>query len=171
MKRVYKRAGVTVLSGVAMIALSGCLGTAGTSSESGAGELVTSQTDTLSVQSDQPEIYEPIFPTAPDSYEGAIGDNNISTASVITVDEPLQGRSIFPQGDYGWVKVELEEGVVYDLFTTNLNETGDTYLYLYDMDGVQIDRNDDHIDYDSYMEFNATYTGTYYLKDTAPNFV
>ena len=121
---------------------------------------VSSTPDTVVVDA----AYSPIFPRAKDSYEGTTGDNNISTASTITVGEELQGRTIFPQGDCDWVKVELGEGVVYDLFTTNLNETGDTYLYLYDMDGVEIDRDDDYIDYDSYMEFNATYTGTFYLK-------
>lgn len=151
MRRVYRKIALIALSGMAMTALSGCLGTGGSTSESGAGDAFGS-------------AYVPAYPTEADSFEGATGDNNMSTASTITVGEPLQGRSIFPQGDYDWVKVELEAGVVYDLFATNLNETGDTYLYLYDDSGNKLDSNDDYIDYDSFIEFNATYTGTFYLK-------
>jgi len=120
----------------------------------------SSSADTVLVNA----AYSPIYPKVMDSYEGTTGDNNLSTASTIAVGEDLQGRSIFPQGDYDWVKVELEEGVVYDIFAMNLNETGDTYLYIYDIDGVELAQNDDYIDYDSYIEFNATYTGTFYLK-------
>jgi hypothetical protein len=143
-----------LFSVAAATALSGCFGTDGVPSQSGGGDL----TNVI------PSSYRPVFPTAKDSYEGTSGDNNISSASTIEVGEPLQGRSIFPKGDYDWVKVELEEGVVYDIFAYNLNETGDTYLYLYDADGNFIEKDDDYIDYDSYIEFNATYTGTYYIK-------
>lgn len=110
-----------------------------------------------------------MYPNAPDSYEGAAGDNDPTTAGTIEVGALLQARSIYPLGDFDWVKVELEEGKLYEIFTTNLNEVGDTTIFLYDdVDqslGNHIDDDDDHIDYDSDIEeFNATRTGTYYLK-------
>lgn len=109
--------------------------------------------------------YVPVSPTTVDSLEGSTGDNNISTASSITVGSALQSRSTYPVGDEDWVAVELEQGTVYELFTTNLNEVGDTYLYLYDENGTELDSDDDHIDYDSDIEeYNATYSGTHYLK-------
>jgi hypothetical protein len=154
MNRVFYKTLTATLSAAAVFALSGCLGTEGSPSESGGGDLVNTVTSS----------YRPVFPTAPDSFEGDSGDNNMSNASNMEVGEPLQSRSIFPTGDYDWVKVELEEGVVYDIFAFNLNETGDTYLYLYDENGAEITHNDDYIDYDSYIEYNATYTGTHYLK-------
>jgi hypothetical protein len=109
--------------------------------------------------------YVAASPTAPDSYEGTNGDNNMSTAGTIAVGSALQGRSIYPHGDVDWVKVQLQAGTVYELFTTNLNEVGDTYLYLLDENGTELDSSDDHLYLDSDIEeYNATYTGTHYLK-------
>jgi len=126
---------------------------------------VDSAVDSMTVASK----FTATYPTAPDSYEGATGDNDPTTASTIEVGAPLQARSIYPLGDFDWVKVELEEGKLYEIFTTNLNEVGDTYLYLFDdVDhdpGDYIESDDDHIDYDSDIEeFNATRSGTYYIK-------
>lgn len=114
---------------------------------------------------DAAAAYVAATPTAPDSYEGATGDNNLSTAGSITVGGALQSRSAFPAGDEDWIGVELEEGTIYELFTTNLNETGDTFLYLLDENGSALTQDDDHIDYDSDIEeYNATYSGTHYLR-------
>lgn len=145
-----------ILSASAIFALSGC----GSSSSS-----QTSDTPT-DTPTNTPTA---VFPTTVDKYEGATGDNNASTAGTIEVGEALQSRNIFPVGDIDWVKVELEQGKLYEIFTTNLNEVGDTYIYLYDdvdqSQGNHIDSSDDHIDYDSDIEeFNATRTGTYYIK-------
>ncbi len=112
--------------------------------------------------------YKPSSPKVKDSYEGSTGDNNVSTAGTIEVGATLQPHSIYPQGDYDWVKVELEMGKKYEFFAINLNEVGDTYLYLYDNTdqsaGNHIESDDDYIDYDSHIIYTAAYTGTYYLK-------
>lgn len=139
-----------MLSGVALIAITGCWGD---SNSSGGG---TTE-------------YVAVFPTSMDNYEANADNNASTTTTTIEVGGELQTHSIYPHGDYDWIKVELEEGKLYNFFTTNLNEVGDTYLYLYDnvdqSPGNHVDSDDDYIDYDSHIEeFNATYTGTYYLK-------
>lgn len=109
--------------------------------------------------------YAAVSPSSPDSFEGAAGDNNLSTAGTLSVGGTLQARSVFPVGDEDWIAVELEAATVYELFTTNLNEVGDTYLYLYDENGTELDSDDDHLYLDSDIEeYNATYSGTHYLK-------
>lgn len=109
--------------------------------------------------------YAAVTPTSADAYEGASGDNNLSTAGSTTVGGALQARSIFPAGDEDWVAVELTKDTVYELFTTNLNAVGDTYLYLYDENGTDLANDDDHLYLDSDIEqYTATYTGTHYLK-------
>ncbi len=114
---------------------------------------------------DTASSYKVVTPTSADSYEGSTGDNNLSTAGTLSVGGTLQSRSIFPVGDEDWVAVQLQGGTVYELFTTNLNEVGDTYLYLYDENGTQLARDDDHLYLDSDIEeYNATYSGTHYLK-------
>ncbi len=104
-------------------------------------------------------------PTAVDGYEGASGDNNMSTASSIALGA-LQNRTIYPRADQDWIKVSLEEGKIYEFSASNLQETGDSEIYLYDENGTQLDRNDDsNIDYDSAIsDYYATYSGTHYIK-------
>ena len=97
MKKLAYRSGALMLSAVAVLIMSGC--------------------DSKSKGLD----YAATCPTGVDSYEGATGDNNMSTAGELAVGEPLQARNIYPHGDYDWAAVELEAGTVYELFTTNLN--------------------------------------------------
>lgn len=103
------------------------------------------------------------FPNRTDCYED---DNVYSTAKPITVGDPVQVRTLYPPiADVDWVSVDLTGGVTYELFTTNLNETADTYLSLYDTDGTtEVDSNDDYLNYDSNIEFTPTTDGTYYLR-------
>jgi len=105
------------------------------------------------------------YPSSKDSFEGADGDNNISSASAITVGDGVQSRTLFPLGDYDFVAVELDKGVIYEFFTTNLNYFADTYLYLLDENGTELRDSDDYMYLDSNIqEYNATYSGTHYLR-------
>jgi hypothetical protein len=124
---------------------------------------------TAGCNSGKSDDYRADFPTAEDSYESAGGDNNLTTAGTIEVGAALQSRSIYPQGDQDWAAVQLEEDVVYELFTTNLNDTGDTLLELYDENGSRLmTANDNYINSDSNIgAYTARYTGTYYLAVTS----
>jgi len=105
------------------------------------------------------------YPSSIDNFEGANGDNDISSAGAIVVGDEVQSRTLFPSGDYDFVAVELEKGSLYEFFTTNLNYFADTYLYLLDENGIELTSADDYMYLDSNIqEYNATYSGTHYLR-------
>lgn len=104
------------------------------------------------------------YPTGIDSYEGSTGDNTPATASRISVGQS-QSRTLWPMGDQDYVKVNLSAGTEYEFSANRLCATCDTYLYLYDIDGVTIlDTDDDYIGYDSMIRYTPVADGTYYLR-------
>jgi hypothetical protein len=145
MKTTYQRSLVLGAAVSALFVLNGCYPIGSDSSSSAA-------------------AYVAKTPTAADAYEGTGGDNSLATASAITVGS-LQNRTIYPIADEDWAAVNLEMGKIYEFSASNLQETGDSEIYLYDENGTEIDNNDDNVDYDSAIsDYNATYTGTYYVK-------
>jgi formylglycine-generating enzyme required for sulfatase activity len=67
--------------------------------------------------------------------------------------------------DQDWFKFAAQKGVTLTIQTSNLGSAADTYLYLYDTDGVTLLASND--DYDgslaSRIEWAAPVTGTYYV--------
>ncbi len=163
MKLKISRTVSLLCAGAVLIGVNGCSGSSGTQTDY---TFASEASEPASQQ--QSATYRAVFPTKPDAYEGETGDNNASVAGSVEVGAPLQARSIYPRGDYDWMKVELEAGKRYEIFSYNLNEVGDTYLYLYDdtdqSPGSEIASNDDYIDYDSFIDFTADRNGTYYIK-------
>jgi len=106
------------------------------------------------------------FPTAIDGFEGSSGDNASNHPSSTLVDQGLQTRTIYPQGDEDWVQVALEAGKTYEVFATNLNYTADTVIELYKSDGTTlVASNDNFLDFDSNIEqVPITQTGNYLIR-------
>lgn len=104
------------------------------------------------------------FPTTADKFEGSTGDNTPANAGAISVGE-TQVRTIYPDGDVDWVKVNLTAGTEYEISMNNLSVNSDGYMYLYDTDGVtELDNNDDYLDLDPELTFTPSVTGTYYIR-------
>jgi len=96
-----------------------------------------------------------------DAYES---DDTAATASTIGVGE-TQTHNFDGPGDRDWAKFRAEAGQSYLLTTADLGASSDTYLYLYDTDGVTLLASND--DYGgtlaSQIEWIAPTTGTYYV--------
>ncbi|MCB9743463.1 MAG: pre-peptidase C-terminal domain-containing protein [Alphaproteobacteria bacterium] len=102
------------------------------------------------------------YPTADDLWEG---DDAWGSASSIEVDGALQARALWPFGASDWIAVELTAGETYQLFTTGVCATCDTYLELYDSDGeTYLDYSDDYLWLDSNLIYTAASTGTHYIR-------
>jgi len=107
------------------------------------------------------------YPSTEDLYEP---DSDISGPGFIVVGEALQPRTLWADdgegfGDQDWVAVDLEVGGLYEFFTTNLCETCDTRMQLFDSDGFSIlDENDDFVFLDSRVRISPPATGTYFLR-------
>jgi len=102
------------------------------------------------------------FPDSADNFEP---DDSAASPSSIGVGDDVQVRTLFPVRNWDWIAVDLTAGVPYEIFTTNLNETGDRYIYLYDTDGTtQVDSNDDYLDYDSRITYMPSADGTYFIQ-------
>ena len=103
----------------------------------------------------------PVCMATPDAYES---DNTFSTASLIVMGQS-QIHNFGGPGDQDWVKFTAEAGKIYFLTTSALDSSSDTYLYLYDTDGVTLLASND--DYGgtlaSQIIWTAPATGTYYI--------
>jgi putative hemolysin len=78
----------------------------------------------------------------------------------------LSDPNICAAGDVDYYAFTGSAGdlVVVDIDARTMNSTLDSYLHLYDTDGVsQLTYNDDHDDLDSYLEYILPADGTYYL--------
>ena len=80
------------------------------------------------------------WPTASDGVEG---DDTSAGAATVTLGSSVH-RALYPDGDVDFFKVSLLAGTTYEFSANNLNANADTFMYLYDTDGVtQLDYNDD----------------------------
>ena len=103
------------------------------------------------------------YPTAKDALEGAAGNDTSATATQISVGYSRQ-LTIFPQRDKDWFQVDLTAGTEYEFSANKICATCDTYLSLYDTDGVTVLAwNDDYVGYDSALQYTPGLTGTYYV--------
>jgi len=119
-----------------------------------------------------------------DAYEP---DDWYSAATAITVGDPAQQHTIYPDGDEDWVSFAVTAGVTYTVETGEGSpaESIDTVLYLYDSDGTtQLDYDDDggegfyslisytaDVDktvYARIKEYHSDVTGAYALSVATP---
>lgn len=100
----------------------------------------------------------------------------LASADAFEPDDTTQQAGLFPIGqtqahnftqpsDQDWIKFTAEAGKIYQLTTNALGATADTYLYLYNTDGVTLlTANDDGADtLASRVDWTAPTNGVYYL--------
>lgn len=97
-----------------------------------------------------------------DSYEP---DDSIPQASPIDTDGAYQTHTFHTTTDVDYVSFIAQEGVEYTIETGNLQGECDTVLYLYDVDGVELEYDDDAGDeiYASRVVWTAPSSETYYV--------
>jgi hypothetical protein len=104
-----------------------------------------------------------------DAYEA---DGTAGTASTISMGQ-TQTHNFNLMSDQDWIKFVAKAGQTYHLSTSNLGASADTYLYLYDTDGMTlIASNDDSNDsLASQIDWTAPQNGTYYamVENWNPN--
>lgn len=96
--------------------------------------------------------------------ENASADTN--TRARINVGQTVDGTLDYA-GDHDWFRIRLDAGQSYrfGLMTSSENGVGDPVLVLYDARGQQIAGDDDGGEgFNSYLEFTAPTTGTYFLE-------
>lgn len=79
----------------------------------------------------------------------------------------LTDPDICPEGDLDYYSFDGSAGdnIIADIDAQNIGSSLDSYLYLYDTDGVsELTQNDDHDGLDSRIEYTLPTDGTYYLK-------
>lgn len=115
-------------------------------------------------------------PTVEDAYENGGTDNLPVGASILAVGMGVaesQRRTLFPLGDVDYSKITLVAGTAYELSTSHLNYTGDTFIYLYSHDPnlplteanlVEISFNDDYNGFASRILYTPLVSGDYYVK-------
>lgn len=89
-----------------------------------------------------------------------------STTATISVGESVT-EALETVGDSDWFRIELNAGqtVSISLNGTGATPVSDTYLRLYDANGILIAENDDGgADLNSLLRFTANSTGTYYIE-------
>jgi len=110
------------------------------------------------------------WPSATDAYEGAGGDDTCLGASSLPVGG-RQFRSLYPDGDVDWVKIEVLAGHSYELSAYDLSTRTDTYLSIYAEDCVTPialgGALDDYIGNDSRKAFDPVVDLTLYVKVTS----
>jgi YVTN family beta-propeller protein len=102
---------------------------------------------------------------AKDPYEF---DDTWSTASLILADGVAHKHTLEPPTDLDWVKFDAVAGAAYTIRTENLLGSTDTYLTLYNTDGITLlAYNDDIIpgvDRRSLIEWRAPASGRYFAR-------
>ncbi len=99
-------------------------------------------------------------------------DDGAERASIISVGL-TQAHNLDRPGDQDWIKFDAQANTAYILRTFNLGPISDTYLYLYDTDGVTLLASND--DYSgslaSHIKWTAPASGIYYIlvKHWNPN--
>jgi len=110
------------------------------------------------------------WPSAKDAYEGAGGDDTCLTASSLPVGG-RQLRSLFPDGDVDWVKIDVLAGHSYELSAYDLSTRTDTFLTMFADDCVTElalgGALDDYIGTDSRKQFDPDLDATFYVKVTS----
>jgi hypothetical protein len=98
--------------------------------------------------------------------DGFEEDNSAGASRVISATGALQTHNTCPAGDEDWVHFTAQLGSVYVLETSNLGPSADTYLHLYDTDGVtELAQNDDYgYEAASRIIWQAPADGLYYAK-------
>lgn len=98
---------------------------------------------------------------SPDSFEG---DDTYLSASSIATDGVAQAHNFHTVDDQDWIKFQALAGATYDVRTSALGASADTFMYLYDSDGIMlIATNDDYDDLASRIVWQVPATGAYYL--------
>jgi hypothetical protein len=95
----------------------------------------------------------------PDQFEA---DNDRTSASAIMIGQS-QTHNFYKLDDHDWTRFEAQEGITYTLRTFSLSGSSDTYLYLYDTDGVTLLASNDDFGgtLASQLVWQAPTTGTY----------
>ncbi|MEM1150380.1 MAG: M10 family metallopeptidase, partial [Pseudomonadota bacterium] len=120
------------------------------------------------------EVAEDIFgPSGASISEMADAAAGTSTGYAMAVGDSFQG-TIGSFGDRDWVAVTLTEGTAYDITLAGAGGGGgslsDTYLRVYNSSGSRVAFDDDDgPSFDSFLDFTASYTGTYYIAAGAWN--
>ncbi|UCG69053.1 MAG: hypothetical protein JSV09_14910, partial [Thermoplasmata archaeon] len=70
-------------------------------------------------------------------------DDTPAQASVIQTDGTSQRHDFDPAGDEDWINFTVVPGTIYTIETLNLSSSVDTYIYLYENDGITIIDSDD----------------------------
>lgn len=101
---------------------------------------------------------------SPDTFEAGTRDDHYNAARVLPLNA-RQVRNFDRPGDQDWMKIQVQEGITYTLSTSQLGASADTYLYLYDQDGVTLLVSNDDSDgtLASRIVWVAPSNGTYYL--------
>jgi len=96
-----------------------------------------------------------------DEYEP---DDTMAQAHEILLDVS-QTHNIHVQGDHDWVFFQAEEGVTYNIETSNLGDQIDTIIHLYDEDGNELAQDDDGGEENlaSRITWSANSTGILYV--------
>ncbi|MCP5073381.1 MAG: hypothetical protein GY947_08825, partial [Rhodobacteraceae bacterium] len=102
-----------------------------------------------------------------------IGDaaGDVSTAASMSAGDSFQG-ALQVVGDTDWVKIDLTAGIKYDidLFQPGSEPFFDTYLRIYDENGVLLFSDDDSgVGLSSSLRMRASYSGTYYIEADSVN--
>ena len=97
---------------------------------------------------------------------GADIPGNATTTATISIGQTVTDE-LETVGDKDWFKITLQAGDEIDisLFGSGANPVSDTFLYLYDSNGVLIASNDDGgAGLNSFIRFVAGSSGTYYIE-------
>ncbi len=98
---------------------------------------------------------------AADAYEP---DNTMATARPITVNGVAQNHNFHQLNDHDWVVFNAVNGVAYTITTSNLETRADTVLELYNSSGSLLAVNDDYYGLASRIVWQATASGSFYVK-------
>jgi len=99
-----------------------------------------------------------------DPYES---NDTSGQATPISYGTTLTAPDICPEGDLDYYSFDGSAGdnIIADIDAQNIGSSLDSYLYLYDTDGVsELTQNDNHDGLDSRIEYTLPTDGTYYLK-------
>ncbi|MBX7540812.1 M10 family metallopeptidase [Qipengyuania sphaerica] len=113
------------------------------------------------------------FASSPDPVVFMAGDiaGDSSTTASITVGGALTSQ-LDSVGDRDWIAIDLVLGeeVTFSLYGSGASPVFDTYLRIYDENGVLVAQNDDGgVGYFSLLRFDAKEAGTYYIEASAFN--
>ncbi len=96
---------------------------------------------------------------------GDIYEDNDDVSSGATWLTGVQTHNFDQPADEDWVKLAVKEGQVYRIFTSNLGANADTYIYLFDQDGMTLlaSNDDSGGSLASLIEWVAPADGIYYI--------